>query len=111
MIRSALFTAFALAATAATAPAFAADLPTAQVRFNDLSLTTAQGAAELKARVARAARNVCAAEGSHDLKAQVQAVNCTEVAIAKAMPQVELALANAKNTRVAENSRVSVSAH
>jgi hypothetical protein len=33
------------------------------------------------------------------------------VAIAKAMPQVELALANAQNQRVAENSRVSVAAH
>lgn len=113
MNRSTLFAAAALLASAVStisAPAFAADLPTAEVHYNDLSLKTADGAKLLKARVERAARHVCDTEGTVGLKARSDAANCARIAVANAMPQVELALANAQHAQVAENSRVSVSA-
>jgi UrcA family protein len=98
------------AVSTVSAPAFAADLPTAAVHYEDLSLKTADGAKMLKARVERAARHVCDTNGTVDLKARSDAANCARVAVANAMPQVELALANAQHSQVAENSRVSVSA-
>jgi len=113
MNRSTIFAAAALLASAVStvaAPAFAADVPSAEVRYNDLSLKTPDGAKLLKARVERAARHVCDTTGTVDLQARTDAANCARVAVAKAMPQVELALANAQRTQVADNSRVSVSA-
>ena len=111
MAPSTLFAAAALAASALSVPAFAADAPRAEVRYNDLSLNTADGAQALKARVVRAAAHVCGTTGTVSLQERTAAANCQKVAVANAMPQVELALASAQNMRVAENSRVSVSAH
>jgi UrcA family protein len=111
MAASTIFTAVALAASALSVPAFAADAPRAEVRYNDLSLKTAEGAHMLKVRVERAASHVCGVQGTVSLKERANAAACQRVAVANAMPQVELALANAQNMRVAENSRVSVSAH
>lgn len=112
MNRSTFFAAAALFASAlsiTSAPAFAADLPTVQVHYGDLSLKTADGAKLLKARVDRAARHVCDTNGRVGLKEQLEAAKCTHIAAANAMPQVELALAKAQRSQVAENSRVSVS--
>lgn len=103
----------ALVATAATVsfPAYAGEVSQAtEVHYSDLNLASAQGAQALKDRVARAAKRVCTFEGDKSLDGAMQARSCTKVAIAKAMPQVELALANA-GTQVAENSHVSVAAH
>ncbi len=114
MIRSTIFAAVALSASALSsiaAPAFAADLPTVEVRYADLDLKSADGAKSLQARVQRAAARVCGVQGVVDLRTRVDANKCATIAVAKAMPQVELALANAQNVQVAENSRVSVSAH
>lgn len=113
MNRSMTFTAVALAASAVSAfsaPAFAADAPTAEVRYSDLSLTTAEGAKLLKARVERAARRICGTRGVVDLNERGNAKQCYRVAVAGAMPQVELAVAHAGASQLAEN-RISVSAH
>ncbi len=113
MNRSTLFFA-ALAATAATVsiPAFAGTVvaPTTEVRYSDLNLASAGGAEALKVRVARAAKRVCTLEGDKTLHGAAEARACARVAVARAMPQVELALANA-GTQVADNSRLSVAAH
>lgn len=112
MTRSILFLA-ALAATAATVaiPAYAAEAGNrAEVRYGDLDLTSADGAQALKSRVVRAAKRVCAVNGDPTLEARRAERACTDTTLARAMPQVELALANA-GTQVADNSRMSVSAH
>ncbi|KQX17571.1 MULTISPECIES: UrcA family protein [unclassified Sphingomonas] len=106
----------ALAAAVATTgtvafPAYAAETgKTSSVRYADLNLASAQGAASLKKRVARAAREVCTFHGDRSLDGAIQAKACAKVAAAKAMPQVELALAKA-GTELAENGRVTVAAH
>lgn len=106
----------ALAAAAATAatvsfPAYAAEAPRSSlVQYGDLNLTSPAGAEALKARVVRAAKRVCDINDTRSLRSRADARNCVTVAVGRAMPQVELALANA-GTRVAENSRVSVAAH
>lgn len=114
MIRSTIFAAVSIAVSAVSAmsaPAFAAEAPRIEVRYNDLSLKSPQGAQELKVRVAQAARRVCATNGVVDVQTYAASAECRRVAVARAMPQVELALANAQNQQVAENSRVSVAAH
>ena len=103
----------ALVATAATVsfPAYAGETaPTTQVHYADLNLASPAGAQALKARVARAADRDCSSEAYRKLDSAKQARSCIKVAMAKAMPQVELALANA-GTQVAENGRVTVAAH
>ncbi len=113
MSRSTIFfaAAAALAATAATVsfPAFAGT-PSVRVAYSDLNLASASGATELKARVNRAAKAVCANEGDKSLDARSISKQCARISAARAMPQVEFALANA-GTQVAENTRVSVAAH
>lgn len=114
MIRSAILVAAALSASAVSSiatPAFAADLPRAEIRYADLNLKTADGAQALRARVERAADRVCGTHGVVDLRTRMEARQCAETALAKAMPQVELALANAQKVQVAENRPVSVLAH
>ncbi|WP_181008498.1 UrcA family protein [Sphingomonas montanisoli] len=93
-------------------PASAAEplAPQAFVRYGDLTLASADGATELKARVSRAAEMVCANRGDKSLQAMTAAKKCAKIAEARAMPQVELALANS-GTQVAENTRVTVAAH
>lgn len=116
MTRSTTFFAALAAAAATTAamsfPAQAAEVTnnSAEVRYDDLNLASQDGAQALKARVVRAAKHVCSVDGDKSLKALSESQSCTNVAIARAMPQVELALANA-GTQVAENSRMSVAAH
>lgn len=106
----------ALAAAIATTgtiafPAYAAETArTTEVRYADLDLASAQGAQSLKLRVERAAKRVCTVSGDRTLRNATETKACTTVAVAKAMPQVELALAKA-GTQYAEAGRVTVSAH
>ena len=112
MTRTTIFLA-ALAATAANVsfPAFAADAsPSTEVHYSDLNLASPAGAEALKVRVARAAKRVCTVDGDKSLSRAAEARKCADLALARAMPQVELALANA-GTQVAENSRLSIAAH
>ncbi|MCZ4340258.1 UrcA family protein [Sphingomonadaceae bacterium G21617-S1] len=108
-----LITLAAAAATAGTMsfPAFAQDASrSAEVRYADLNLGSADGATALKARVTRAANHVCGVTSELSLRAAASAKSCSKTAVAKAMPQVELALAKA-GTQLAENGRVVVAAH
>lgn len=106
-----LFAALTAAAAFATTPAFAEEAPrTLEVHYGDLNLASAGGAETLKVRVARAAKAVCSADGDKSLKAVAAASDCRQQAMAKATPQVQLALANAA-TRMADNARVTVAAH
>ncbi len=106
----------ALAAAVATTgtiafPAYASEVTRIeQVGYSDLNLADAGAAATLKARVANAARRVCETPGDRSLDSMVEAKKCSKVALAKAMPQVELALAKS-GTQLAENSRVTVASH
>lgn len=114
MARSTTFLALLAAAAATTAtlsfPAYAGEAArTSEVRYDDLNLASAGGAKALTIRVERAAKRVCDANGDRSLDAAIEAKACTKIAIARAMPQVELALANA-GTQLAENSRVSIAA-
>lgn len=105
----------ALAAAAATAgtvsfPAYAGETAkTVAVDYSDLNLASAEGAASLKKRVERAARDVCSFPGDRSLDGAMKAKSCSKLSLAKAMPQVELALANA-GTQLADNGRISVAA-
>lgn len=114
MTRSTKFIAVlaAAAATAATVsfPAYAAETTKiAEVHYDDLNLASADGAKALTVRVQRAAKRVCDANGDRSLGAREQSQACAKAAVARAMPQVELALANA-GTQLADNSRLSVAA-
>lgn len=113
MNRSTLFfAALAAVATAGTiaVPAQAGEAgKISEVRFSDLNLASADGAAVLKARIERAAKKVCTVAGDNTLDGLAQAKACQKVAVAKAMPQVELALAKA-GTQLADAGRVSAAA-
>ncbi len=85
-------------------------MPTVKVRYSDLSLGSQAGADELKARIHRAAKRVCQSYGTRGVDEVAREMKCTQVTEARAMPQVELALANA-GVEVAENSRITVAAH
>ena len=106
----------ALAAALATSgtvafPAYVAEGgKVSAVSYADLDLASADGAASLKKRVERAARDVCTFEGDRSLDGAMEAKACAKVATARAMPQVELALAKA-GTQLADNGRITVAAH
>jgi UrcA family protein len=110
---TALFAALAATAAMTSFVAHAGEIapaaPVAQVHYSDLNLASADGARVLKDRVARAAKRVCVDEGDTSLAGAMQARDCMKEALAKAMPQVELALANA-GTQFAQNHHVGVSA-
>jgi UrcA family protein len=114
MPRSTTFLAALAAAAATTAtlsfPAYASEITrTAEVHYDDLDLASKSGAEALTVRVQRAAKRVCNVAGDRSLEAAVQSKACAKLAIARVMPQVELALANA-GTQLAENSRFSIAA-
>jgi len=110
VIRSTALIALAATATFVAAPAFAQDTRSAEVHYADLNLASADGAAALKGRIGRAADKVCGVSSQLSLHSAASAKNCSKLAVAKAMPQVELALAKA-GTQLAESGRVTVAAH
>lgn len=115
MTRSTIIIAALAAAVGTTGtvafPAYAAETPkTVAIDYSDLNLASADGAASLQKRVDRAARNVCTVPGDRSLDGAMDAKSCSKVAAAKAMPQVELALAKA-GTQLADNGRLTVAAH
>ncbi|PXA83314.1 UrcA family protein [Nostoc sp. 3335mG] len=109
------FASLALAAALVSAPAFAApaaDGMSATVRFGDLDLSTDAGAAALHSRIAYAARAVCGGDADqHDLNRLAAMESCRQVAMASAAPQMQLALANARNGRQLAANDVKITAH
>jgi UrcA family protein len=88
----------ALIAAMTAAPAFAApaeDMPTAAVHFGDLDLKTSDGLARLNKRISRAAANICNVGDLRDPKNFAAARDCREVALNRAAPEIELAVAAA----------------
>jgi len=97
------FASLALAAALVSAPAFAApaaDGMSRSVHFADLDLSTDAGAAALHNRVRYAARMVCGGDVDQRDLTRVNVVEaCRKVAMASAEPQVQLALAGARDGR------------
>lgn len=93
-----------------TAPALAApDGQSAVVRTAGLDLSSDAGVQMLQTRVVRAARYVCGAPNSLDLPAVQESDNCRKVAMDSAAPQVQLAVAEARQGKayvVADAGRV-----
>jgi UrcA family protein len=89
---SATLAALAACLIAGTAHAASPDAaPSVAVRYGDLNLATEQGANTLYARVAAAARQVCAADGLdiRNLQAYAAARSCETQAIANAVHAVQ----------------------
>ena len=63
--------------------------PSVKVSYQDLNLSTEQGSQALYARIASAARAVCAAEDIRDLRARPAIEACREQAIARAVHSVD----------------------
>jgi len=83
----------ALAAT----PAFAdPEAPSVTVRTNDLDLATPAGEQMLHHRIARAITSVCGVADVPDLAAVARQNICRANAMAKAAPQIQVALAKAR---------------
>ncbi|HYM41847.1 MAG TPA: UrcA family protein [Steroidobacteraceae bacterium] len=63
--------------------------PSMRVAYQDLNLSTEQGSQALYARIAAAARAVCAPEDIRDLQARAAVNSCREQAIAHAVQSVD----------------------
>ncbi|ATE63996.1 UrcA family protein [Rhizorhabdus dicambivorans] len=106
----------ALAAAAATVgtiafPAYAQEVTTStEVRYADLNLADGAGKAQLHARIKHAANLVCGVPGQLSLSEYSAARKCARKAVAKAQPQIDLALARV-GTDYAANGRLVVAAN
>jgi UrcA family protein len=103
MLAASAISATAFAGTPAPAGALssASQSPTVRVRYDDLNLSTDQGAAELYKRISRAAREVCPDRFSRDLAIVAASAKCEANAIAQAVRDVNssrLAMLHATRT-------------
>jgi UrcA family protein len=89
--------AIAASALVTAGPAFAQSEPSATVRFDDLNLTDARDVSRLDARVHRAADQICGHPDIRDLTGMREAQNCRTIALHSAEPQMQVALAAARN--------------
>jgi UrcA family protein len=101
--RTFVLTASALVITTAatlSSPARAADTDTRStlVRYNDLDLTTDAGEAQLKQRVARAAKAVCGPLDGRTLADHERFDTCRGNAIASASPQMNAVIASVRSS-------------
>lgn len=104
VVFASLGAAAALANIAVAVPAHAAEpqAPTAMVRYADLDLATAKGAARLGHRVRAAAETVCGSADVRDLARMAPVQRCRAAAIVDAAPQIAAAIESARNgTKVA----------
>ena len=91
----ALLSSGVVALVTAVAPSFALADPAAggapqiSVQYDDLSLTTQAGVKRLYSRIKSAARQVCPAADSRDLRRRLQSIECQQAAIARAVSQVD----------------------
>ena len=83
-----------------TAPAYAQTAETVDVavRYGDLDLSTAKGAATLDRRIARAAETIC---GPSSRINQFEVANCRRAIVASAQKDVRLAQAKQSSTVLA----------
>lgn len=105
-------------AAAILLPAFAsahaasdAALPQREVRFGELNLRTDAGVAALNRRVRVAVRSVCGSRNATMLEDRMRAMTCERNATRAARPQVDLAVAHARDERyAAASTQVAVAA-
>ena len=108
---AALSVAAAATTVLATAPASAqSEVRTQEVRFGDLDLTSAAGAAALDQRIARATRSVCGVTGARTLQEITQARRCQKVALSDAAPRAQFAVAQARSSQGYASNQVKVRA-
>ncbi len=110
-VRKAVSVAFSVAAFALPFTAMAAP-PEGQsvaVRYGDLDLTTNVGTQTLQTRIHRAARVVCGSADIRDLLGMSDVQHCRQVALSGAAPQVEVAIAQARNGQAFAANDVKVS--
>lgn len=92
---------FAAAALAAIAtPAAAKDAPDTSVAIGDLDLTKQADQKKLEDRIDNAVRRMCRVE-AHDIEARKLERSCRLAAEANAAPQIEMAIAGAREERFA----------
>lgn len=84
--------ALTLPATALSAVPAADQPPSVAIRYGDLNLANEAGVARLRSRVQAAANMVCGIYDARSLAAKRHAVECRRDALARANPQLELAL-------------------
>lgn len=91
--------ALAVAAIVASLPAHAQQVETRTmaVRYSDLDLATADGAAVLRQRIERAATNVCGPFDSRSLDDADRFAACRTNAIEAALPKADAMIAAAKS--------------
>lgn len=90
----------AISVAAFAAPASAqTDTRSQAVHFNDLDLATNDGAAVLHQRIKGAVRSICGVNRAWTLKEKMDARACSDMAMADAMPRVQLAVAQARGNR------------
>ncbi len=99
--------AFVLPFAAMAAPV--ADGQSVAVRYSDLDLTTNAGTQALQTRIDHAARAVCGSADVRDLLGMHEVQHCRQVALSSAAPQVEVAIAQARNGRAFAANDVKVS--
>jgi UrcA family protein len=98
LTRTRTFVTLGLACALAATPALAApETQSKVVRFADLDLTTQAGEQALRGRIARAAALVCGEADLRDLRATSLIDACRVSAMANAAPQMQVAIANARN--------------
>jgi UrcA family protein len=99
LFTTAIFSALALGSAAASVAA-GDSAPQVVVKFGDLNLSNAQGAAELYNRIAAAGKEVCRSLDSRDLATRARLDACVHKAIADAVTMVDrpelFAIYNAK---------------
>jgi len=98
-----MITFLALAASAAltnATPSLDGNRETIQMRvdYSDLNLATASGQRRLNWRIEAAARNICGSFERLDLRAMTAYNQCRSGVLASAKPQVEVAVAKARQS-------------
>lgn len=78
----------AAAAVSQAAPSANADVPSIRVHYEDLDLSTEEGALRLYQRIAGAAKQVCPAQNPLDLSGLAVARRCISTAMARAVAEV-----------------------
>ncbi|MEO7689264.1 MAG: UrcA family protein [Sphingomonas sp.] len=93
-------TTFLLGLCLVTTPAMAEqDVERAIVRTGDLNLATAAGERALNRRIEQAATLVCGRPDPYDIAMSAPVRACRNRAIKRVMPQIDLAIAGARNAR------------
>ena len=72
-----------------------------EVSFAGLDLASAQGKALLDQRIHIAVRAICGSTNGRSLTEKMEQDRCARAAVASTLPQVELAVAKARNQRYA----------